>query len=70
MNYGQTPTVVIRAARVGRTGQRSPAAPRMDYAKTCEAMREALRSTMAVLADLQDSRVVSKESLERPLSNI
>lgn len=69
MNYGQTPTVVIRAARVGRTGQRSPSKPG-DYAKACDAMREALRSTMAVLADLQDSRVVSKESLERPLSTI
>lgn len=69
MSYVQKPTVVMGSARVGQAGQRSPAKS-VDYTKTCEAMRAALKSTMASLADLQASRIVSKESLERPLSTI
>lgn len=69
MSNALKPTVAMPQARAGQAGSRF-SAEHINHARMRSAMRDALASTMASLALLQASRVVSKESLERPLSTI
>ncbi len=64
MNNAFKPTVMIAS----RTGQ-APAKP-VNHAQTRQALQAAMSRTLESLSKLQASRVVSAESLDRPLSTI
>ncbi|KPX76732.1 MULTISPECIES: hypothetical protein [Pseudomonas] len=64
MNYAHKPTVTIAS----RTGQ-APARP-VNPAQTRQALQAAMSLTLETLSKLQESRVLSAESLDRPLSTI
>lgn len=67
MSYFQKPTVVMGAPR---PGQSSSSVVSVTNAQTRQALMDALSATKAALSELQSSRVLSSDSLDRPLSTI
>jgi len=64
MNDAFKPTVMIAP----RTGE--PSTRPVNHARTRQALQAAMSRTMKRLSELQASRLVTAESLDRPLSTI